>query len=39
MDSVRSLCEHTAWLDHATVRAMSLGNDVVADYRQAQAGA
>lgn len=39
MDSVQSLCERAAWLDHGTVRAVGPSKDVVAEYRRAQAGA
>jgi len=39
MDSVQSLCERAAWLDHGTVRAVGPSIDVVAEYRRAQGGA
>ncbi|MHB8777599.1 MAG: ABC transporter ATP-binding protein [Anaerolineales bacterium] len=39
MDSVRSLCERAAWLDHGTIRAVGPADEVVSEYRQAQAGA
>lgn len=39
MDSVQSLCERAAWLDHGTIRAVGPADEVIAKYRQAQAGA
>jgi ABC-2 type transport system ATP-binding protein len=38
MDTVLSLCERAAWLDHGTVRAVGPSSEVIAEYRLAQAG-
>jgi ABC-type polysaccharide/polyol phosphate transport system ATPase subunit len=38
MDSVRSLCERVAWLDHGTLRAVGPASQVIEEYRLAQAG-
>jgi ABC-2 type transport system ATP-binding protein len=39
MDSVRSLCERVAWLDHGTIRAIGPANQVIEEYRWARGGA
>ena len=39
MDTILSMCERAVWLDHGMVRAVGLSSDVIAEYRQAQAGA
>jgi len=39
METVLSLCERTAWLDHGTLRSVGPSTEVIAEYRQAQAGA
>lgn len=39
MDSVQSLCERVAWLDHGVLRVVGPAGKVIAEYRQAQAGA
>jgi ABC-2 type transport system ATP-binding protein len=39
METIQSLCERAAWLDHGTVRAVGTAQDVIAEYRQAQTGA
>jgi ABC-2 type transport system ATP-binding protein len=39
MDTIQTLCERAAWLDHGTVRAVGPASEVVAEYRRAQAGA
>lgn len=39
MEAVLSLCERAAWLDHGTIRAVGPADEVIAKYRQAQAGA
>ena len=39
MDSIQSLCERVAWLDHGTIRAIGPASEVIAEYRQSQAGA
>ncbi len=39
MDTILSLCERAAWLDHGTVRAIGQSSEVIAEYRRAQAGA
>ena len=36
MDTIQSLCERVAWLDHGTVRAVGPASEVIAEYRQAQ---
>lgn len=36
MDSILSLCNRVAWLDHGAVRAVGVASDVVEAYRQAQ---
>lgn len=38
MDTVLSLCERAAWLDHGTVRSVGPASEVIAEYRRAQAG-
>lgn len=37
MDSVRSLCERVAWLDHGVLRVVGPASEVIAEYRLAQA--
>ena len=39
MDTILSLCERAAWLDHGTVRAIGPSSEVIAEYRRAQTGA
>lgn len=39
MDTVLSLCERAAWLDHGKVRAVGKAGEVIAEYRKAQIGA
>ena len=39
MEAVRSLCERAAWLDHGSIRMVGPADEVIAKYRQAQAGA
>lgn len=39
MDTILSLCERAAWLDHGSLRAVGPASEVVAQYRQVQAGA
>ncbi len=39
MDSILSLCKRAAWLDHGTIRMVGPSDEVIAAYRQAQAGA
>lgn len=39
MNTIRSLCERVAWLDHGKVRTVGPASEVIAEYRQAQAGA
>ena len=39
MDSIQSLCERVAWLDHGTIRAIGPASEVIAEYRQSQVGA
>lgn len=39
MDTVLSLCERAAWLDHGKVRAVGKAGEVIAEYRKAQVGA
>jgi ABC-type polysaccharide/polyol phosphate transport system ATPase subunit len=39
MESILTLCQRAAWLDHGTVRAIGPASDVVAEYRRAQSGA
>ena len=38
MDTVLSLCERAAWLDHGTVRTVGPASEVIAEYRRAQSG-
>lgn len=39
METIRSLCERAAWLDHGSIRMVGPADEVIAEYRQAQAGA
>jgi ABC-type polysaccharide/polyol phosphate transport system ATPase subunit len=39
MDTIQSMCERAIWIDHGVVRAVGTAQDVVAEYRRAQAGA
>lgn len=36
MDTIQSLCERVAWLDHGTIRAVGPASEIIAEYRQAQ---
>ena len=38
MDTIQTLCERVAWLDHGTVRAIGSASEIIAEYRQAQVG-
>ncbi len=38
MDSILTLCQRAAWLDHGVVRAVGPAAEVVAEYRRAQPG-
>ncbi len=38
METIKSLCERVAWLDHGTLRAVGPADEIIAKYREAQVG-